>query len=243
MKTILDSIRKRNHHDSQPKATMVEVKKYSLPPTALMPNSPHPLLHYPGLLASTPDPAELHSTFESNGWTTQWIFRYGPTQTSHYHSKAHECMAVLSGSATIRFGVADTSDNLDESTYGAGREEGGVEIAAKAGDVFVLPAGTAHKTFNTTPAEFALLTPGDGHGIDAEDPKKALGEIKLDGFTMIGAYPRDSGGWDFQSGGEDKGRFEKVWRVRKPDLDPVLGRAEEGICGQWGQDADVKAKL
>ena len=223
---------------------MVEVKKYTLPPTDLMPNSPQPLLHYPSLLSTTPNPATLHSTFERNGWTTQWIFRYGPTQTSHYHSAAHECMAVLSGSATIRFGVADTSDDLDESTHGGGREEGGVEIAAKAGDVFVLPAGTAHKTFDTSPrAEFALLTPGEGHGIEAVDKGKALGEITLDGFTMIGAYPKDSGGWDFRSGGEDNGRFEKVWRVRKPELDPVLGSAEEGVCGQWREDVEGNAKL
>ncbi len=213
-------------------STMVEVKKYNLPPTDLMPNSPHPLLYYPGLL-STPNAAEIHSLFATNGWTTHWIFRYGPTQTSHYHSMAHECMAVLSGSATIRFGVADTSEDLDESTYGSGKEDGGVELEAKAGDVFILPAGTAHKTFNTTPAEFALLTPGDGHGIEAEDERKALSEIRLDGFTMIGAYPKEGGDWDFQKGGEDEGRFERVWGVRKPDLDPVLGRAEEGICGQW----------
>ena len=212
---------------------MVEVKKYHLPPTPLIPNSPHPLLHYPGLLPST-SAAEVHSLFTSNNWRTQWIFRYGTTQQSHYHSKAHECMAVLSGTATIRFGVADTSDDLQQSTYGSAQESGGIEIDAKAGDVFILPAGTAHKTFNTAPqAEFKLLTPGDGHEIAAEDAGRALAAIELDGFTMIGAYPRDGGEWDFQKGGEDVGVFERVWEVRKPQRDPVLGESEEGVCGLW----------
>jgi uncharacterized protein YjlB len=190
-------------------STMVEVKAYHLPPTDLIPNSPHPLLHYPGLLKDVDcNAAKAYDLFSSNGWRTQWIFRYGPTQRSHYHSKAHECMAVLSGSATIRFGVADTSDDLDKNTHGNDRESGGIELLANKGDVFILPAGTAHKTFQTTPkAEFALLTPGDGHDIQADDVRTALRDIELDGFTMIGAYPRD-GEWDFAKGGENQGEYE-----------------------------------
>lgn len=199
-----------------------------------MPNSPHPLLHYPGLLdhlnIAHQNPEKVHELFGSNGWKTQWIFRYGPTQASHYHSQAHEVMAVLSGTAMIRFGVADTSEDLDSDDH----EEGGVEITAKAGDVFVLPAGTAHKTYDTTPGEFALLTPGDGHHVNADDIRAALAGIRLSGFTMLGAYPVDSGRWDFAVGGEKpKGEYETVWAVPKPGRDPVLGTAEEGICGQW----------
>ncbi|KAJ4394374.1 hypothetical protein N0V93_003591 [Gnomoniopsis smithogilvyi] len=210
---------------------MVEVKKYHLPPTDLIPNSPHPVLHYIGLLDQlhiTDHISEkFHDLFHSNGWQTQWIFRYGPTQRSHYHSQAHEVMAVLSGTATIRFGVADTSPDLE--TAAAAHEEGGVEVPAKAGDIFVLPAGTAHKTFDTTPGDFALLTPGDGHRVDAKG-------VRADGgFTMMGAYPADSEPWDYAVGGERvKGEeYEKVWAVPKPERDPVLGTAEEGICGQW----------
>ncbi|KIY02719.1 uncharacterized protein Z520_01184 [Fonsecaea multimorphosa CBS 102226] len=237
---------------------MVEVKKYHLPPTSLVPNSPHALLHYPGLLLSsssssptttdTPDASSSHSSiatraydlFTSNGWDTQWIFRYGTSQRSHYHSGVHECMAVLTGSATIRFGVADTVDDLDESTYSpGGREAGGVEVEARAGDVFVLPAGTAHKTFNAMPeAEFKLLTPGDGHAVathggHGESIKATLANVELSGFTMIGAYPRGGGQWDFAKGGEDVGRFDRVWAVPKPENDPVLGKADEGLVGQW----------
>lgn len=214
---------------------MVEVRKYQLPPTKLIPNSPRPLLHYPGFLSNKEEitAAKVHDLYSNNGWQTQWIFRYGPTQTSHYHSQAHECMTVLTGEATIRFGVADTSDDLDESTHGSGQENGGIELHAKAGDVFVLPAGTAHKTFDTTPGTFALLTPGDGHGIAAEDARQALSNIELTGFTMIGSYPRNGGGWDFAKGGENEGEYEKVWAVPMPEHDPVMGDAQDGLLQTW----------
>lgn len=190
-----------------------EVRTYHLPPTQLIPNSPQPLLHYPNLLKdpATFTAASIHDTFAANGWRTQWIFRYGSTQRSHYHSSAHECMAVLSGSATIRFGVADTLDDMDANTHGDAREAGGIELEANAGDVFILPAGTAHKTFDTQPkAEFALLTPGDAHRIGESEPvvREALENTKLDGFTMIGAYPVGGGEWDFAKGGESEGQYE-----------------------------------
>lgn len=143
-------------------------------------------------------------------------------------------MAVLSGTATIRFGAADLTTDLKESTW-EGAHEGGIEVIAKAGDVFLIPAGVAHKTFDTSPArEFALLTPGDGRGIVAGDGdvEKALGEIKLEGYTMMGAYP-ENGEWDFATGGEDAGGYESVWGILKPERDPVLGVSEEGLRGLW----------
>jgi uncharacterized protein YjlB len=213
---------------------MVEIKTYHLPPTTLIPNSPHPLIHYPKILSEEEQSAEkVYRLFGRNGWQTKWIFRYGPTQTSHYHSTAHECMAVLTGTATIRFGVADTVDDLDESTHGGGKEEGGVEVQAQAGDVFVIPAGVAHKTFDTTQGStFKLLTPGDGHDVQDEQMSTALADIELSGFTMIGAYPAGSV-WDFAKGGDDVGAFERVWSILKPDKDPVLGQAPEGLCALW----------
>lgn len=216
---------------------MVEVKKYQLPPTALIPNSPHPLLHYPGLLrdkvenTSRLTPPKVHDLFNSNGWRTQWIFRYGQTQRSHYHSGVHECMAVLSGSATIRFGVADTTADMEANTTGGAWEGGGIELHAEAGDVFILPAGTAHKTYDTRPeAPFALLTPGDGHrilgGAGADEVRKALEEVELSGFTMIGAYPYGGGEWDFAEGGESEGAYE------------VMNGTFSGICAKADIDAE-----
>ncbi|OKP13878.1 hypothetical protein PENSUB_453 [Penicillium subrubescens] len=224
---------------------MVGIKQYHLFPTKLVPNSPRPLLHYKSVLPKHPntshcDPVSVWNLFTKNDWDVQWIFRYGPTQLSHYHSQAHECMAVLSGTAKIRFGVADTSPDMHENTYGSAREDGGVVLHAEAGDVFVIPAGVAHKTHDTKPdAEFALLSPGKGHGIEAEDPVEALSRVRLEGFTMMGAYC--GGEWDFVAMG---GEFEKVWSVPKPKFDPVFGGSENGLRGRWqGSGMVAKARL
>ncbi|KAF6806130.1 FAD-dependent pyridine nucleotide-disulfide oxidoreductase [Colletotrichum sojae] len=210
---------------------MVEITSYYLKPTRLVPNSPQPLLHYKGLLASEADrqPVRIHERLDANGWKTQWIFRYGPTQSSHYHSRIHEAMVILSGSATIRFGVADTEDDLNRNTWGGAKEPGGVEVAAAAGDVFVIPAGVAHKTHDTSPEGegFALLTPGRGRGVP--NATEVLSKIELSGFTMMGAYPKNCGNWDFSVGGEDSGNFEESWNVAKPELDPFLGDSADGL--------------
>lgn len=149
-------------------------------------------------------------------------------------------MAVLSGTATIRFGVGDTSPDLQENTHGSAWEKGGVELEAQAGDVFIIPAGVAHKTYNTKPdAEFALMSPGDGHGIEAADPRKALSEINLTGFTMMGAY--NGGRWDFVATGGD---YEKPWSVPKPRYDPVFGSSELGLIKNWrGSESEPRASL
>jgi uncharacterized protein YjlB len=146
-------------------------------------------------------------------------------------------MVVLTGSARIRFGVADvdsSGNNNASSPDGSDNttsEEGGIEVNANAGDVFILPAGTAHKTFNTLPeASLKLLTPGNGHAVDLEGLEKAGSE--LEGFTMMGAYPVGSE-WDFSVGGESEGVYQRVWKVAKPERDPVLGEVDEGLCGLW----------
>lgn len=215
---------------------MPKTKCYKLSPTPLIPNSPYPLIHHEQLFTGKEkrNAAEFHHLFACNGWQTQWIFRYGPTQTSHYHSATHECMAVLTGSATIRFGVSDMQTVPGQYTHGSEEESGGIELQANAGDVFVVPAGVAHKTFDPQPADstFALLTPGEGHGIAAPDAREALSRIQLSGFTMIGACPQNSV-WDSSEGGDHIGEFEKVWSVCKPRLDPVKGLEDDGICGLW----------
>ena len=221
---------------------MVEIKQYLLRPTALIPNSPYPLLHYRGCISA--DSASIATKFydrlSDNGWQAQWIFRYAQTQQSHYHSAAHECMVVLTGSATIRFGVADTADDMSENTYGDGKEDGGVELYAQAGDVFIIPAGVAHKTFDPTAdaltdPEFKLLTPGDGHSLPA-DIRSKLDGIELKGFTMMGSYPENGGTWDFAVGGEGAAAYAKVWAIPAPELDPMLGKSKEGLCTLWNEN-------
>jgi len=223
---------------------MVEVHTYKLPPTALMPNSPHVLIHYPRLLLSKIEspsfnPRDLYDLYASNGWESQWVARYGRTQASHYHSQAHECMTVIAGEgATIRFGVADTSDDDEEHTHGGRHEEGGVEIHAKKGDVFILPAGVAHKTYDPKPDVediiFLQCKDADGKVIrEREKARKFFADIELgEHFMMMGSYPREND-WDFAVGGEHKGRERVVWGVPKPARDPVLGASREGLVGLW----------
>lgn len=234
----------------------VKVKAYRLPPTPLIPNSPYPLLHYPGLLRDQVESAGFKTThvfdlFASNGWQSQWIARYGPDIQSHYHSTTHECMAVISGEgATIRFGVADSKD-WDHGKYDIGDradgEEGGLELHAALGDVFIIPAGIAHKTFAPRPSTTTLafhqpqdIKEGRAGEISAEREAERRGfyaTVPVEGdFMMMGAYPY-GGIWDFAVGGEHKGHEEDVWNVAKPDRDPVLGLSEEGLRGLWSEEA------
>lgn len=240
----------------------VKVKTYLLPPTPRIPNSPYPLLHYPGLLKDTVSAPDFSATqildlFASNGWQTQWIARYGPDIQSHYHSTTHECMAVIAGTgATIRFGVAD-SPGWNPETFGVGEradgEPGGLDIDVGLGDVFVIPAGVSHKTFAPRPAchDLAFHQPEDmarvhlannttlhsppNHHTE-QDHRKFFANVPLDQhFTQLGAYPY-GGVWDFAVGGEHEGKEDTVWNIPPPERDPVLGESEEGLRGLW---ADV----
>ena len=218
---------------------MPEIHEYYFKPTSHIPNSPRPLIHYKSVFpveSGACTQVETYKTFTKNGWNVNWLISYGPKQASHYHSSAHEVMAVLSGTATIRFGVADLSDDLHENTHGSAYEDGGVELAAAPGDVFLIPAGVAHKTYNAMPENtLTMLSPGHGHGIEADNPVKALEEIQLVGFTMMGAYT--GGDWDFVTSGGELGKsgieYEHTWATKRPKLDPVFGEEKLGVNVLW----------
>lgn len=229
----------------------VEVRTYPLPPTKLIPNSPHVLIHYPGLLTSlVKDPSfstrQIFDLFASNGWQSQWIARYGPNQNSHYHSGAHECMAVISGGrAQIRFGVADSREDREAKELGLGsqghdlneqgREQGGVLLDAEVGDVFILPAGVAHKTHNPVPETDGIQFHQPPDKNDESGSREFFAGIPIAGeFMMMGAYPKGAE-WDFAVGGEHEGKFNEVWDVEVPESDPVLGTNAEGLTRLWKQ--------
>ncbi|KAJ4252444.1 hypothetical protein NW762_011045 [Fusarium torreyae] len=209
---------------------------YHIKPTKLIPNSPKPLLLYKNAFMRNGqvDRTAVYDTFHANQWDIQWVTRYGRNQRSHYHSQSHEAMVVVSGPGRIRWGVADLSDDPQEHTYGDAHEEGGLEVEVNVGDLFVIPAGIAHKNYdpNATSDKFGCLT-GAARGIEAENPRIAVAEIPLKGFCMMGAYPRGFS-WTWDEGGDNADDFETVWRVKNPDADPVVG--QKGGIGKYWKD-------
>jgi uncharacterized protein YjlB len=208
---------------------------YGVKPTKLIPNSTKPLLNYKGCFSRKGkfDPILAYDTLKGHGWDVQWVTKYGRHQRSHYHAESHETMVVLSGSGVIRWGVADLSDDLKKTTYGDAYEGGGIEMDAKVGDVFVIPAGIAHKSYNphSTDYDFKRLT-GEARVIEPNDFKNTVEHFPSTEFIMMGAYPHGYTWTWGGEGGEHGGQFESVWAVPKPELDPVLGD-EGGTCKYW----------
>ena len=139
------------------------------------PNSPLPLLVYRGAL--TPDPAAMERAFAANGWSNAWrdgIFRY-----HHFHSTAHEVLGIAAGEVRVAFGGPS-----------------GREVAVRAGDVAVIPAGVAHRNM--------------GQSAD---------------LLVVGAYPGGSD-YDIRRGdpAERAAVLRAIAAVPLPDGDPVFGR-------------------
>jgi uncharacterized protein YjlB len=89
------------------------------------------LVYMQAVRRSVRSPAQaVERVFRANGWTGAW--RNGIFSYHHYHSTAHEVLAVTRGSATVQLGGPD-----------------GWTLAVSAGDVLVLPAGVAHKNLGS----------------------------------------------------------------------------------------------
>ncbi len=138
----------------------------------VIPNHPNwPLVSYrnPVLLPSDVDPAAVfEDLFQLNGWGRSW--RGGIYDYVHYHSRTHEVLGVARGKVKLRFG-----GNRGRLCYG------------KAGDVFILPAGTGHQCLGAS---------GD--------------------FLVVGAYP-PTGSYDECTSSEDHNRAVKsILKVVRP---------------------------
>ena len=70
--------------------------------------------------------------FARHGWPPAW--RNGIYDFHHYHPNAHEALAIAVGHVRVRLGA-----------------EAGVTLDLVAGDVVVLPAGTAHRNLGQSP--------------------------------------------------------------------------------------------
>lgn len=125
--------------DSAKKVTTIK-----LTDDGTFPNNNHlPVLLYPGALDG--DPEQADSLFNRHHWQNSWrdgIFNY-----HHYHSNAHEVLGVVAGSAIVQLGG-----------------DSGRTLSIAAGDVIVLPAGTAHKRLESS-SDFAVVG-AYPHGMD-----------------------------------------------------------------------------
>lgn len=90
-----------------------------------IPNSRFPVLVYHGLDLAQ-DPAGAERAFAANDWQGSW--RDGIYPFHHFHSTAHEVLAIVAGQARVTLG------GPEGQTFEVGR-----------GDVLVLPAGTGHR--------------------------------------------------------------------------------------------------
>jgi uncharacterized protein YjlB len=107
---------------------MSEPKAILFPESGEIPNNPRlPVLIYARCFDASGDgAAAAERIFAKNGWPPEW--RNGIFDFHHYHSTAHEALAVAKGEVTVLLGGPD-----------------GKEFTLSAGDIVVLPAGTGHK--------------------------------------------------------------------------------------------------
>lgn len=142
-------------------------------------NQDLPVLLYRGVLdmAGRDDPAAgFEHAFRAQGWKGLW--RDGIYDYRHYHSNAHEVLGVARGAAAVEIG---------------GRDGRVLELAA--GDMIVLPAGTAHRCVRA----------------DAD-------------FLVVGAYPPGQTDWDICRSLSDCPDFKaRIARVPLPPADPFYG--------------------
>jgi len=83
------------------------------------------LLVYQNAILS-PDGKIIEEIFETNSWINSW--QNGIYDFDHYHSKAHEVLGVIKGTARVQFGGPS-----------------GISVSLSPGDVIIIPAGVAHR--------------------------------------------------------------------------------------------------
>ncbi|HWV23226.1 MAG TPA: hypothetical protein VNZ58_03475 [Thermomicrobiales bacterium] len=125
------------------------------------------------------DPAQaLIDRFEANGWDNAW--RNGIFDFRHYHATTHEVLGCARGSVRVELGGPQ-----------------GRELELHAGDIVVLPAGTAHMNL--------------GHS---------------DHYVIVGAYPPgQSADMRYGKNGERPQADREIGKVPRPRTDPVYGES------------------
>lgn len=172
-----------SHHDRPKQNSFIET--FSFEADKLLPNNPElPAVLYIG--AFQENPANAEQIFNDNGWRNSWV--NGVFSYHHYHSNAHEVLGVMSGSASLQLGG-----------------DAGRRVEVSAGDVLVLPAGTAHKRLTST-----------------QD------------FRIAGAYPGGADYNTRRATPDDfTAALSEIGKVPLPDSDPVYGETGP-LLEVWG---------
>ncbi|RFU63840.1 cupin domain-containing protein [Peribacillus glennii] len=145
---------------------MTEVKSFYLEDDGIIPNNPNlPVIFYPAALKGKGSQAE--DIFHENNWGNSWMD--GIFDFHHYHSNAHEALAVVKGTATVQIGGSN-----------------GKELQLSEGDVVVLPAGTGHKRIDSSPDFKVAGAYPDGKEYNT---KTANGEDRLIALEDIKKVP------------------------------------------------------
>jgi len=107
---------------------MPDLETFVLSDDGTFPNSRLPVVLYRQAIAlSFHDPAaSIEERFHDQGWEGVW--RDGIFPCHHYHSTAHEALGIARGRVLVQLGGP-----------------GGKTLELIAGDLVVLPAGTAHR--------------------------------------------------------------------------------------------------
>ncbi|HYP16814.1 MAG TPA: cupin [Opitutus sp.] len=175
-------------------AAAPQIRTFRFEPAGNFPNNPRlPVAVYPqvaGMDAKRGGPESLARLFEAtwpkHGWEAEW--RWGVYEFPHYHSTAHEVLGVYRGRATLRLG-----------------DSAGVTLDVAAGDLLVLPAGTAHQNL----------------GASAD-------------FHVVGGYPKGQSADLLRGGDGERAAAEaRIARVPLPDTDPFFG-PRGPLATAWG---------
>jgi uncharacterized protein YjlB len=156
----------------------MRVQAFLLSPHDWVPNHPRlPVLLYRQALAAAGDDDTaviLEERFRTNGWPPQW--RAGIYDFHHYHSTAHEVLGVAKGTARLTLGGP-----------------GGRTVEVGPGDVALLPAGTGHRSMESS-----------------------------NDFLVVGAYP-PAQRWDICRDAPDAEMLKRIAQLPFPACDPVAG--------------------
>lgn len=157
---------------------MPNIQTFTLADDGTFPNSRLPVIFYPqAIRPSDDDPCKtFEQRFHENGWSGSW--RDGIFDYHHYHAEAHEVLGCARGWVRVILGGPN-----------------GREVRLTAGDVVLLPAGTAHRNLEHS-----------------------------DDYRIVGAYPPGQRP-DMKYGEPEEygAAKEAISRVPLPERDPVHG--------------------